>query len=303
MSSSSPMQGSLSVSLPPSTTLDIDLEHNPTTYRIKKFDRQRVASTANGPNYTSAVSVIIGKRARGKTTLVRDLLWQNRDIPVGIVMSATEPCTHEYSKIMPKICIHDEYKPEIIENVLKRQLEICRRKNESHSNISTIIDPRAFVVLDDCMYAASQFQDRHNKNFRPLFLNSRHLKTNIFITMGYSYGFSPALRCNIDYIFLFGTESIGERKRLYDHYGSMFPTFEAFCQVFEKCTDEPYNCMVIDQTAHAEKGVENMVFWYHADIHDDADLKLCAPDFWNPEALTAMVRALPAMETLIKTWL
>ena len=65
--------------------------------------------------------VFIGKRETGKSFLVKDLLYHHRDLPVGTVISGTEAANKFYGDIVPSLFIHDEYSPEIINNVLKRQ--------------------------------------------------------------------------------------------------------------------------------------------------------------------------------------
>ena len=80
--------------------------------KLKKFDMSSIKS--------DKVVLFIGKRETGKSFLVRDLLWHNRDLPVGTVISGTEGANQFYSKMIPSIFIHDEYTPEIINNFVKR---------------------------------------------------------------------------------------------------------------------------------------------------------------------------------------
>ena len=49
--------------------------------------------------------------------------------------------------------IHDEYNTAIIENILKRQKMVMLRqlKKETEAYGSSTIDPRTFVILDDCL--------------------------------------------------------------------------------------------------------------------------------------------------------
>ena len=81
--------------------------------RLRKFKPAAMAD--------DKVCVFIGKRNTGKSFLCKDLLHQHKDIPCGQVISATEAANGYYGKMVPPIFIHDEYKPEIISNVLKRQ--------------------------------------------------------------------------------------------------------------------------------------------------------------------------------------
>ena len=52
----------------------------------------------------------------------------------------------------------------------------------------------AFVILDDCLFDASWTRD---KMMRLLFMNGRHWKIMLVITMQYPLGIPPTLRTNI----------------------------------------------------------------------------------------------------------
>ena len=156
------------------------------------------------------VVVLIGRRDTGKSYLVRDLLYYHQDIPIGTVISGTEAGNGFYSQHVPKLFIHDEYNSAIIENILKRQKTVLKQvKKEMETYKRTTIDPRAFVILDDCLYDASWTRD---KMMRLLFMNGRHWKIMLIITMQYPLGIPPNLRTNIDYVFILREPYIKNRK-------------------------------------------------------------------------------------------
>ena len=95
--------------------------------------------------------------------------------------------------------------------------------------------------------------------------------------MKYSLGISPELRSNFDFIFLLGEDIITNRKKLYDHYAGMFPTFEIFCQVMDQCTQD-YECLVIHNNAKSNK-LEDQVFWYKASDHED--FRVGSSEMWE----------------------
>jgi hypothetical protein len=136
------------------------------------------------------------------------------------------------------------------------------------------IDPRAFVILDDCLYDATWTRD---KMMRLLFMNGRHWKIMLIITMQYPLGIPPTLRTNIDYVFILRENYIANRKRIYENYAGMFPTFESFCQVMDQCT-ENYECLVINNNSKSNK-LQDQVFWYKADNHND--FRLGSKEFWE----------------------
>jgi hypothetical protein len=243
------------------------------TLELKKFDMKSISFKANeskGP-----VVVLIGKRDTGKSFLVRDLLYYQQDIPIGTVISGTEEGNGFYAKMVPKLFVHHEYNTAIIENILKRQRTVLKQiKKEIETYKRSTIDARAFVILDDCLYDATWTRD---KMMRLLFMNGRHWKVMLIITMQYPLGIPPTLRTNIDYVFILRENYIANRKRIYENYAGMFPTFESFCQVMDQCT-ENYECLVINNNSKSNK-LQDQVFWYKADNHND--FKLGSKEFWE----------------------
>lgn len=215
------------------------------------------------------VVVLIGKRETGKSFLCKDILYHHSNIPVGQVISGTEAANEFYSQMVPKLFIHEEYQPPIIHNILKRQRMMLDKWKANKS-----IDPRAFLVLDDCLYDNTWTKD---KNVRSLFMNGRHFKILFMITMQYALGIPPNLRTNIDFIFILRENYMSNRKRLYEHYAGMFPNFEMFCQVMDQCT-ENFECLVINNNAKSNK-LTDQVFWYKAEPHDE--VKLGSKEYWE----------------------
>ena len=243
------------------------------TLELKKFDMKSISFKPNenkGP-----VVVLIGKRDTGKSFLVRDLLYYQQEIPIGTVISGTEEGNGFYAKMVPKLFVHNEYNTAIIENILKRQRTVLKQiKKEMETYKRSTIDPRAFVILDDCLYDATWTRD---KMMRLLFMNGRHWKVMLVITMQYPLGIPPTLRTNIDYVFILRENYIANRKRIYENYAGMFPTFESFCQVMDQCT-ENYECLVINNNSKSNK-LHDQVFWYKADNH--GDFRLGSKEFWE----------------------
>jgi hypothetical protein len=240
---------------------------------LKRFDMKNISfkpNEAKGP-----VCVLIGRRDTGKSFLVRDLLYYHQDIPIGTVISGTEEGNGFYGKLVPKLFIHNEYNTAIIENILKRQRGVLKQiKREMEQFKRCTIDPRTFVILDDCLYDNSWARD---KMMRLLFMNGRHWKVMLLITMQYPLGIPPTLRTNIDYVFILREPYIANRKRIYENYAGMFPTLESFCQVMDQCT-ENFECLVINNNAKSNK-LQDQVFWYKADAHND--FRLGSREFWE----------------------
>ena len=229
--------------------------------QLKKFDMNQITH--------DKTVVLIGKRDTGKSFLCKDILYHHQNVPAGSVISGTEAANEFYSNMVPPIFIHEEYQPIIIENLLKRQKQLLNEKKDGKQ-----IDPRAFLILDDCLYDNSWVKDT---NVRSLFMNGRHYHILFILTMQYALGIPPNLRTNIDYVFILRENYVSNIKRLYEHYAGMFPTFEMFCQVMDQCT-ENYECVVINNNAKSNQLVDQ-VFWYKADSHEN--FKIGAKAFWD----------------------
>lgn len=237
---------------------------------LKKFDPTKIKN--------DSVVVFIGKRNTGKSYCMKDILSYNKDIPVGVVVSPTEKANGYFEKFIPKMLIYDELEEKLISKYLNRQINITNnRKRELAKHGSSTVDPRSFLILDDCMYNKSIMSD---KNIRCIFMNGRHYKIFLLITMQHGLGLPPDLRSNIDYVFIFRNNIVKEREKIYNHYAGMFPTFDVFNQVMNQCT-ENYECLVIDCKTQSNK-LEDQVFWYKAkEVH----FKMCSTEMWNMQSL------------------
>lgn len=237
--------------------------------RLKKFNMKSIGD--------NKIIVFIGKRNTGKSVLVLDYLYHHQDFPLGTVISPTDDYNFTYKPHIPSIFIHDEYQPELIEQVLQRQKTICKncRLDPQYKGV----DPRAFLILDDCLADGNEWV--RDKNIKWIFMNGRHAQITLLLTMQYPLGILPNLRTNVDYIFICKEPKIQNQKTLYTHYAGMFPTFEMFRAILKQCTVN-YGCIVIDNSSTSEK-LEDQVFWYRVTENQPGfnDFKLCYPIFWK----------------------
>uniref|UniRef100_A0A6C0K2J9 Uncharacterized protein n=1 Tax=viral metagenome TaxID=1070528 RepID=A0A6C0K2J9_9ZZZZ len=238
-----------------------------------------------------AVAIFIGRRRTGKSTLVKDLLFHHQNMPLGTVISGTEESNGFFKKMIPPIFIHGEYNAVILANFVKRQKLVMQRiMQDQDRGVVSKLDPRSFLILDDCMYDDSW---THDKNIRYLFMNGRWLKVFFLITMQFPLGIQPSLRTNVDYVFILREPYMSNRKRIYENYGSAFPSFEFFCQIMDQCTQN-YECLVINNNTQSNK-LEDAIFWYKAEMH--TDFKIGAPEFWAHSAAMYKERDEDAMNT------
>lgn len=214
----------------------------PRSYTINVFDLNSIP--------TNSVICLYGRRGSGKSTMLKHLLYSKRDIPHGLVCSATERATGDLGKHVPNAYIRAEYDDEITRAVMRYQRKLCIQKGKANT-------PPAFLVYDDTMF------DRRfpaSPETRRLFMNGRHYNIFTLITSQYAMDLPPAMRANIDFVIMFNEPTKQNRMRLYNNFGGIFPTFEHFERVFLAST-ENYHCMVISNVSQSHK-VSDVVFRY-----------------------------------------
>ena len=251
---------------------------------LKKFDMPNLKD--------DAVVIYVAPRNQGKSTLLFDTLFYHKDIPIGVVISGTESANHSFEPFVPKMLVYDEYTPEIIERFLDRQTKISNQYLEEKKKYGkTDIDPRAFLILDDCMFDSSWTKD---KNMRYLFLNGRHVHVFLLITMQYPLGIPPAMRANVDYIFICKNNMVRERAKIYEQYAGMFPSMDVFNQVMDQCT-ENFECIVINKRT-VSNALSEQVFWYKAKVGHK--FKLCSQEIWGMQQMDEERRAMGLTEEI-----
>ena len=149
-----------------------------------KFQQQSISLRKFDPATIDhcRILVLIGKRGTGKSTLVTDLLSHHKDIPHGIVMSATEESNGYWSQYVPELFIYNDFDRDAMERLVNHQRKQAKKGPRGKS---------AFVLADDCMYDKSFTKDTL---MRGIFMNGRHWKILLVLTMQYSMDIPPALR-------------------------------------------------------------------------------------------------------------
>lgn len=248
--------------------------------KIRKFD----VSTMK----PDSVVVAIGRRRSGKSTLIRDILYQMRIIPRGYVMSGTEHASPFFSQFVPPKYTFSGFRSHILQNLIEVQKkkvakEIAFLKETAVSRGLPAGQPkptnetRQFLVMDDLLAEAKEWTK--DENVRDLFFNGRHY--NIFYTLSLQsmQGIPSSFKGNADYIFIFKESSPDTRKKINQVFG--FGSYDDFSSLMDACTND-YECLVIDTTSKTNK-VEDMVFFYKARTEIPTfRMGESTPRFWDP---------------------
>jgi len=203
---------------------------------------------------------MIAKRATGKSFLTKEIMFQKKHIAAAVAISRTEKLNSFYSEFIPDAYIFPEYTSDVLSRIYERQAHMNEDNKRRIKDGKKIKDDSLMLIMDDCMSSKGTWLK--DPNILELFFNGRHHHLSFILTMQYSVGIPPEMRSNFDYIFLLAEDTISNRKRLYEHYAGMFPTFDIFQQVFSDIT-ENYGIMVINNRVHS-KNITDKVFWYRA---------------------------------------
>jgi hypothetical protein len=216
---------------------------------LKKFNILEAMSQRDN-FHKSSHFLIIGKRASGKTHLVKEisLLLKNNNIIENIIFFSNPSSANEYISIL-KPNQFNKIKNNLESDDIEKILEF-----QSHNLTKPLL-----LVFDDVIYNNSFLHK--NKYFFELMCNARNYNIYTIFTMQYPLGLYPEIRVNFDFIFIFQDNFISTRKRIYDYYFGIIPQFKLFDKIMsEYC--ENYGIMVLDNFHNDNNSFEENVMHY-----------------------------------------
>lgn len=219
---------------------------------------------------------IVAKRGSGKSWIIANIIntlnnsISSRDM---LIVSKTEKISKFYGNLFPQANIMYDYDSKILKDYLDNQTKRINNAINNYAKIygSADVNDKSYqdymqktcagcVVLDNCL--ASKGTWMNDYQILELFYNAKHYYTTFIMTMQFPLGIKPELRCNFDYIFMLSEDFFSNQKRLYDHYGRMFPNFDVFRTVFLQLTND-YGSMVIVNRG-CRKELCDKIFYYKA---------------------------------------
>lgn len=226
--------------------------------QLRKFDPRTIGD--------DRCVFIVARRGSGKSVCAMCLCWYKRFIPMGIIMNGTEEATKAYAPVCPDIFIFNKWEPKQVEILMARQ----KRQVHAGKQLQGV-----FIVMDDVAYDKKLFSD---KVFRELIMNGRPLKIFIMCCVQYIGDLNPAIRENIDYLFVYRSPGKNLRKKLYDNFfGCMIDDFPTFCSIMD-ATTENYEALVLDNTKSSNK-LSDCLYWFKAS--ETPPFRMGCEGFWK----------------------
>lgn len=207
--------------------------------------------------------VIVTPRGGGKSWLCRIFLNHFRDFPAGAIISHSEKSAPFFQTFFPDTFIYNKYKPNTFQKIIVRQIKIIEKAKRKAAQ-GKKIDTRIFLLMDDCLSDSKTWSK--DKALCEILYDGRHLDITYILTMQQPMAIPPDLRANFDYVLFLYNDNMTELKKYYEHYTSMFPTFAAFKEVYDKLTVD-HGVMVIKKR-NAGPTISDKVFHYKSsEIH------------------------------------
>ena len=125
-------------------------------------------------------------------------------------------------------------------------------------------NPWTMLIIDVCMDDPTVF----NKGPLPgLFKNGRHWKMLYIVSLQYALDVKPHIRSNIDGVFIFRESNVAIRKRLYENYAGIIPSFSLFEKIMDTITGD-YTALYVQNSINTNDWKE-CVFYYKAPVVGD----------------------------------
>ncbi len=211
-------------------------------------------------------TVVIGKPGTGKTTLIKSLLYAKKHIfPVGLAMSGTEESNGEFKKIFPDSFVFNQYEEDKVKDFIERQ-RIARQHLEN---------PWAVLLLDDCTDDRKIFKTPLQQG---IYKRGRHWKMWYIVSLQYCLDIDPAIRTNVDGVFILRETNLKNRKSLWENYAGIIPDFNMFCSILDQITDN-YTALYI-HNATTSNDLSDCLYWYKAK-QVPSDFKFGCNDYWK----------------------
>jgi len=245
-----------------------------------------------------ATCLLIGARHSGKSVLLTYIMYHKRKrLDLALGMNPTEDANETLSQFLPPCLIFSEFDNSALKCVIEWQLRSTHKDKQQRKRAKAAgraVPPpctrRVGLILDDCMTEKCTEDGKKTKTvmksdtIEKVFKLGRHWKLFFMACMQYIKDAPPSIRGNIDFLFVFDTNSQEELRKLHVKFFGMF-TFADFKRVFRACVGEKYNCCVLDVRESRGSPGKGIYFCKAADLTKKDGVgpafKVGARAFWN----------------------
>jgi hypothetical protein len=208
---------------------------NYTQFQVNQF---KLSSMVDHPQI-----VVVKNRGDGFTHLLRELITTIN--PTKIYLYVNKSKSLDYIEYLD-----DYFFGEVVQINSTEELGSVLSERLARINF---VSERPLIINDQ-----NTFDHTHDSVWE-LGMNSRHYKLASVTVCNPSMIITSDIRLNLDYVFISKPPFVQHKKRMYDYYCGMFPSFESFDKVLSKCTDN-YSWFVVDNRK-TTNNIQDKIFW------------------------------------------
>ena len=200
---------------------------------------------------TGSIIVLLGRRGTGKSVCAYNLLYKLRDKhDFALCFTPTQSSADLFAKCMPRRCIYDRLDLTVLQRLLDYQASCLAKGKRCRSTL---------VILDDTSWEAKAFRTPAPV-LGFLARNGRHSLITVLITAQTPLDLGPAIRSQVDYAITLREVVTQQRKKLYETYFGVLPTFESFCHLMD-ITTENYGALCLLNSVNSNDPAQCLRWW------------------------------------------
>jgi hypothetical protein len=181
---------------------------------VFNFKPDEIEIDSDRLNFLNSKNLIIGKKEVGKTNAALSIYNRIRGSIDNLFYFAGKEYEFEgiesySSQDLPKL-------EQILEDI-RQNNKLAKVMGETNHTC---------IILDDILFDKGYFfKEEYGKT---IMLDGKSMGITLIVTMQYPMGVAPYFRQQFDHVMIGVEDFVSNKKRLYDHYGGMFPDFDTF---------------------------------------------------------------------------
>lgn len=212
-----------------------------TTVKVSKVSREKRLNLT-----TPSVNLLVGKPKRGKSHLLRWLLYhftiddsvKPKDRFQSIIVFTGSKFNDDFAGMLPDKCII-QMSRENYESILENYLNQLQKVKKARGSI-----PPTALVFDDVI----GLLDSNTDAFSSFISTFRHYNITVFVCVQYvKKNISTTFRECVNHFYLFNSKTELALRAFFESCGQLFDSYQEFKAYFLRATSQPYTALFYNQ--------------------------------------------------------
>lgn len=218
---------------------------------------------------------VLGRRGVGKSQIMFSIMQRMRcRLQSGIVFSGSEESNGFWSTVIPDSYIFSRFRESVVQSMIDYQKSRPRTAVDQDGKPCA---PSVFIILDDMIHEKEALAK--SPALKYIFLNGRHVKIFLGITMQECKALPPFARLQMDYMFLCHTDNYMEMEKIYKDFFSIVPSFDLFRKITNETTED-HRALVLDNKV-LSSNLEERLAWYKSTCFGKPSHRIGSKKYWE----------------------